>query len=93
MRPMNFCMPTYAQRMLTTYEKARLEGSKISNRKKLAAHWLAKQDWFGDELARTCQIEADLKVIHIPVPTRVSEASVTLISIVEVCQDYYELYA
>jgi hypothetical protein len=90
---MNFCMPTYAQRMLTTYEKASQDGSKLTDRKKLAAHWLAKQDWFGDELVRTCQIEADLNVINIPVPTRVSEATVTLMSIVEVCQDYYELYA
>jgi hypothetical protein len=52
---------TYAKTMLTAYEKARLEGSKISDRKKLAAHWLAKQDWFSDQLVRTCQIEADLK--------------------------------
>ena len=44
--------PTYAQ----TYAK-----TKISDRKKLAAHWLAKQDWFSDQLVRTCQIEADLK--------------------------------
>jgi hypothetical protein len=67
--------------------------SKLFDRKKLAAHWLAKHDWFDDELVRTCQIEADLKVSHISVPTSVSEASVTLMSIVEVCQDYYELYA
>jgi hypothetical protein len=81
-------MPTHAQTMLTAYQEARLEGSKNFDQKKLAAHWLAKQDWFSDQLARTCQIEADLKIIRVPV----SEASEALMRIIEVCQKHCELY-
>jgi hypothetical protein len=63
-------------------------GFKNFDQKKLAAHWLAKQDWFSDQLARTCQIEADLKIIRVPV----SEASEALMRIIEVCQKHCELY-
>jgi hypothetical protein len=49
--------PTYAETMLNAYEEARLEGSKISDREKLAAYWLTTADWFSNRLARTCQIE------------------------------------
>ena len=86
-------MPTYAEDMLAAYEEARLEGSRISDRQKLAAHWVGKTEWFSDRLARACQIESDLEAMHIPVPTALAEASQTLISIVEVCQKHYELYA
>jgi hypothetical protein len=85
--------PTYSEIMLNAYEEARLEGSKISDREKLADHWLTKVDWFSNRLARTCQIEADLEAIHVPVPRPLSEASQTLMRIVEICQKHYELYA
>jgi hypothetical protein len=86
-------MPTYAETMFNAYEEARLEGSKISDREKLSAHWLGKTEWFSDRLARACQIEADLEVMHIPVPAPLSEASQALMTIVEVCQKHCELYA
>jgi hypothetical protein len=79
--------------MLNAYEEARLEGSTISVREKLAAHWLTKVDWFSNQLARACQIEADLQDMHIPIPSPLSEASQTLMRIVELCQKHYELYA
>ena len=83
----------YAEIMLKAYEEARLEGSRISDRDKLAAYWLAKVDWFSDRLARTSQIETDLESIHVPVPTPLSEASHTLMRIVELCEKHCELYA
>jgi hypothetical protein len=86
-------MPTYAETMLAAYEEACLKGSKISDREKLVTHWLGKVEWFGDRMAPTCQIEADLETMQIPVPTHLSEASQTLMSIVEVCEKHYELYA
>jgi hypothetical protein len=86
-------MPTYAETMFNAYEEARLEASKISDREKLAAHWLCKTEWFSDRLARACQIEADLEVMNIPVPAPLSQASETLMTIVEVCQKHYELCA
>jgi hypothetical protein len=85
-------MPSYAETMLAAYEEARLEGSKITDRQKLAAHWLTKLDWFSNRLARTCQMEADLQSIHVAVPTALTEAIQTLTRIVEVCQKHYELY-
>ena len=85
--------PTYAEAMLNAYEEARLEGSKISDREKLPAYWLTTVDWFSTRLARICQIEADLEAMNIPVPTLLSEASQTLMHIVEVCQGHYELHA
>ena len=88
-----YIVPTYAETMFNAYEGARLEGSKISNRQKLAAYWLGKVEWFSDQLARTSQIEADLEAMNIPVPTLLSEASQTLMHIVEVCQGHYELHA
>ena len=77
-------MPTYAETMFNAYEEARIEGAKISDREK-RANWLGKTEWFSDRLARACQIEADLEVMHIPVPSPLSEASQTLMTIVEVC--------
>jgi hypothetical protein len=50
-------------------------------------------EWFSDQLARACQIEADLEAMNIPIPTPLSDASQTLMRIVEVCQKHYELYA
>jgi hypothetical protein len=86
-------MPTYAETMFNAYEEARLEGSKISDREKRATHWFGKTEWFSDRLARACQIEADLEAMHIPFPAPLSEASQALMTIVEVCQKHYELYA
>jgi hypothetical protein len=85
-------MPTYAENMLAAYGEARLVGSYIYDREKLEAHWLGKTDWFSDQLVRVCQIEADLKAMDISVPTRLAEASQTLMRIVELCQKHYELY-
>jgi hypothetical protein len=85
-------MPTYAETMLNAYEEARLEGSRIHDREKLAAHWLAKVDWFSDRFARTSQIEADLAFMQVPVPPPLSEASQTLMRIVETCQKHYDLH-
>jgi hypothetical protein len=48
---------------------------------------------FSNQLARACQIEADLQDMHIPIPSPLSEASQTLMRIVELCQKHYELYA
>jgi hypothetical protein len=84
-------MPTYAETMLNAYEEARLVGSRIHVREKLAAHWLIKVDWFNNRLARTCQLEADLEDMHIPVPTQLSEATKALMRIVEECQGHYEI--
>jgi uncharacterized protein YhdP len=53
---------------------ARVEVSKISDREKLAAHWLAKADFFNGRLARTSQVESDLKAINVRVPRPLSEA-------------------
>jgi hypothetical protein len=86
-------MPTYAETMANAYEAARLEGSKICERKKLEAYWVGKTEWFSDQLARACQIEADLVAMNIPVPAPLSEASRTLMRIVEVCQKHYEHHA
>ena len=86
-------MPTYAETMFNAYEEARLEASKISDREKRAPHWLGKTEWFSDRLARACQIEADLEAMQIPVPAPLSQASETLMTIVEVCQKHYEFCA
>jgi hypothetical protein len=85
-------MPTYAETMLAAYEEARLVGSKISDREKLAAYWLGKLEWFGERLEHICQLEVDLETSLVSVPTPLSEASQTLTRIVEVCQKHYELY-
>jgi hypothetical protein len=85
-------MPSYAETMLAVYEEARLEGSKLSDREKLAAHWLTKLDWFSNRLARTSQMEADLQSIHVDVPTALTEAIQTFMRIVEACQKHHELY-
>jgi hypothetical protein len=87
------CVPTYTETMLTAYEEARREAAKISDREKLATHWLAKVNWFSDRFARASQIETDLETMQIPVPAPLSEASLTLMRIVEACQGHYELHA
>jgi hypothetical protein len=88
-----FVDANYAENMLAAYEEARLVGSYIYDQEKLAAHWVGKTEGFSDRLARACQTEADLDAMDIPVPTPLSEASQTLIRIVELCQKHYELYA
>jgi hypothetical protein len=86
-------MPTYAETMANAYKEARLKGSKICDRKKLEAYWEGKTEWFSDQLARAWQIEADLEAMNISVPSPLSEASRTLMRIVEDCQKQYELHA
>jgi hypothetical protein len=88
-----YCVPTYTETMLNAYEEARREALNISDREKLATHWLAKVNWFSDRFARASQIETDLETMQIPVPAPLSEASLTLMRIVEACQGHYELHA
>src|SRR6267154_1022536 len=76
-------------RMLNLYESARLEGSTIDDRKKIAAHWLDKLEWFSNHLTFNSSTESNLKALKAPVPSTLAGTIQTLIDIVAACKDHY----
>jgi hypothetical protein len=79
--------------MLNLYDRARLEGSRIYDRKAAAAHWKNKLDWFSKQLALNLHTEASFTALGDPVPEDLAETIQTITDIVEACSGHYELHA
>jgi hypothetical protein len=70
-----------------------LAASTIHDRKKIAAHWMSKLEFFTGPLMFNARTEANLEALMAPVPTTLVETIQTQIDIVETCQAQYELHA
>jgi hypothetical protein len=80
-------------RMLNLYEGARISGSRIYDREKLARYWLEKLDWFSSQLAFNRRTETNLKALGANIPPVLADSIEILNDIVEACKEHLELHA